>query len=110
MMRNPIYILAPLLCILFCLSGCQEKKVYRIGVSQCSSDDWRNKCNDEILREMMFHPEASVEIRSGEDSNGKQTSDIRYFIKNHFDIIICAPNEADAITPVIKGPMMPAYL
>ncbi len=102
MMRNPIYILAPLLCILFCLSGCQEKKVYRIGVSQCSSDDWRNKCNDEILREMMFHPEASVEIRSGEDSNEKQTSDIRYFIENHFDIIICAPNEADAITPVIK--------
>ena len=29
-------------------SACQEKRIYKIGVSQCSSDDWRNKCNEEI--------------------------------------------------------------
>ena len=57
--------------------------------------------NDEILREIMFHPEAVVEIRSAEDSNDKQIADIKYFTDNHFDIIIAAPNEADAITPVI---------
>lgn len=73
-----------------------------MGVSQCSSDDWRTKCNDEIRREIIFHPEASVEIRSADDSNEKQIADIRYFMDNHFDIIIAAPNEADAITPIIK--------
>jgi len=58
--------------------------------------------NEEIQREIMFHPEATVEIRSADDSNEKQIADIRYFADNGFDIIIAAPNEADAITPVIE--------
>ncbi|MGN1265951.1 MAG: substrate-binding domain-containing protein, partial [Muribaculaceae bacterium] len=88
--------------IFLALSGCREKHIYKIGVSQCSSDDWRNKCNEEIYREIMFHPEAQVEIRSADDNNEKQIADIRYFVENGFDIIIAAPNEADAITPIIK--------
>lgn len=82
--------------------SCKEETKYRIGVSQCSNDDWRTKMNEEIQREIMFHPEATVEIRSADDSNEKQIADIRYFVDNGFDIIIAAPNEADAITPVIK--------
>lgn len=82
--------------------SCRETRTYRIGVSQCSQDDWRSKMNDEINREIMFHPEAVVEIRSADDSNEKQISDIRYFKDNGFDIIIAAPNEADAITPIIE--------
>ncbi|MBD5269366.1 MAG: substrate-binding domain-containing protein [Bacteroides sp.] len=78
------------------------KRHYRIGVSQCSSDDWRNKMNEEIEREILFHPEAEVEIRSAEDSNARQIADIRHFMDNGFDLIIAAPNEADAITPIIK--------
>lgn len=82
--------------------SCKEETKYRIGVSQCSNDDWRTKMNEEIQREIMFHPEATVEIRSAYDSNEKQIADIRYFADNGFDIIIAAPNEADAITPVIE--------
>lgn len=82
-------------------SGRPEPQL-RIGVSQCSSDDWRNKMNSEILREIMFHPEADVEIRSADDNNDKQIADIRYFAENGFDIIIAAPNQADALTPVIS--------
>lgn len=58
--------------------------------------------NDEILREVMFQPNVLVEIRSADDNNKKQIEDIRYFMENHFDIIIAAPNEADSITPIIK--------
>lgn len=100
-MKNRFLLLA-WCCLSLLLAGCQEKRVYRIGVSQCSSDDWRNKCNEEIYREMIFHPDAEVEIRSAEDSNTRQIADIRYFAENGFDIIIVAPNEADAITPIIK--------
>lgn len=97
--KTIIFFLISILCI---FSACQPKKTYRIGVSQCSSDDWRAKCNAEILREIMFHPEATVEIRSAEDSNERQIADIRYFMDQGFDIIIAAPNEADAITPIIQ--------
>ena len=84
------------------LVGCSEDEHYRIGISRCSQDDWRTKMNDEIYREIMFHPEADVEISSADDSNEKQIADIRYFLDNDFDIIIAAPNEADAITPIIE--------
>ena len=100
-MKNRFLLLA-WCCLSLLLAGCQERRVYKIGVSQCSSDDWRNKCNEEIYREMIFHPDARVEIRSAEDNNEKQIADIRYFADNGFDIIIVAPNEADAITPIIK--------
>ena len=86
----------------FLLAGCGEKKIYRIGVSQCSSDDWRSKMNDEMSREIMLHDNAEIEIRSADDSSEKQIADIRYFADNGFDIIIAAPNEAAPLTPVIK--------
>lgn len=84
------------------LFSCHKEKGYRIAISQCSDDDWRHLLNEQIEREMMFHPEATVEIRSADDSSAKQIEDIRYFMDNGFDIIIAAPNEADSLTPVIS--------
>lgn len=101
LMKRPLLIPLLAMACLLCAS-CHREKTYRIGVSQCSADDWRNKMNEEIMREMMFHPEATVEIRSADDSNEKQIADIKYFRDNGFDIILAAPNEANAITPVIK--------
>lgn len=104
-LRPRIKLFLTLLLILLAIdfSGCKDKNTttYRIGVSQCSDDDWRAKMNDEILREMMFHDDAVVEIRSADDSSEKQIADIKYFADNGFDIIIAAPNEADALTPTI---------
>ena len=91
-----IFILSLLLC------ACTQEKVYKIGVSQCSQDDWRAKMNEEIYREMMYHEDAIVEIRSADDSNEKQIADIKYFVGNGFDIVIIAPNEAEALTPKVK--------
>lgn len=90
------------LTLILTLCCCTESKIYKIGVSQCSQDDWRMKMNDEINREIMFHEDAVVEIRSADDSNAKQIDDIKYFVENGFDIIIVSPNEAAALTPIIK--------
>ncbi|MDE7410356.1 MAG: substrate-binding domain-containing protein [Muribaculaceae bacterium] len=95
-------LLLSLCCILTILFGCNEEKVYKIGVSQCSQDDWRMKMNDEIQREIMYHEDATVEIRSADDNSLKQIDDIHYFVKNGFDIIIVSPNESATLTPVIK--------
>ncbi|MCM1078187.1 MAG: substrate-binding domain-containing protein [Bacteroidales bacterium] len=102
-----------LLAFLLTMSGCKEEKTYRIGVSQCSLDDWRSKLNDEIQREIMFHDDAVVEIRSAGDDSRKQIEDIRYFADNMFDILIVAPNEAESLTPIIKdvyGKGMPVII
>ncbi|MDE7412617.1 MAG: substrate-binding domain-containing protein [Muribaculaceae bacterium] len=95
----------PALILLILLGSCGRKEGshrYRIGISQCSDDDWRQKMNREIEREVMIHPEVEVEIRSADDNNEKQIADIDYFLKNKFDLLIVAPNEAEALTPVIK--------
>jgi ABC-type sugar transport system substrate-binding protein len=102
--NEPMHRILPLaLCLLLLsgLSGCHRDKVYRIGISQCSQDDWRTKMNDEINREIMLHKDAVVEIRSADDSSARQIDDIRYFVQNGFDILIVSPNEAAALTPVI---------
>ncbi len=76
---------------------------YSIGVSQNSYDDWREKLNDEILREMIFHDDVKVEILSADDNSEKQIEDIRYFMDADFDIIIVSPREAVALTPIITA-------
>lgn len=88
--------------LLMLAAACTQPHRYRIGVSQCSSDDWRSKMNAEIQREAMVHEDVEVEIRSANDDNAKQIADIKYFADNNFDIIIAAPNEAKAITPAIR--------
>lgn len=96
--------LYPLFLFLIILSACSSKpeKIYKIGVSQCSEDEWRDKMNNEMRREMLFHDDAEIEIVSADDSNEKQIADIQSFIDRNFDVIIVAPNEAEALTPIIK--------
>lgn len=94
--------LLAILLLVALAGGCKEHHKFKIGVSQCSSDDWRSKMNEEIMREAMFHDNVEVEIRSADDSNDKQIADLDYYVQNDFDIIIVAPNEADALTPKIK--------
>lgn len=61
--------------------------------------------NKEIRREALFYPGVEVDIRSANDDNRKQTEDIERFIRRKVDLIVVAPNEAEAITPVIEKHM-----
>lgn len=87
--------------IIFVSSCREENKTFKVGVSQCSAEKWRWQTNDEILRELMFHPDLDVEIRCADDNNSKQIADIQYFIDNGFDIIIANPNEEQALSPIL---------
>lgn len=87
----------------FCSCGHQEQQTrYRIGVSQCSDDAWRTKFNEELNRELLFHPSYTLEIRSAGDDNERQAADIDYFIGQQVDLIIVAPNEAAELTPAVS--------
>lgn len=83
------------------LCSCGGGSHYRIGVSQPSSDAWRSQMNDEIRREILFHDDAEVEIRSADDDNETQIADIRHFMEQGFDLIIVSPNEGEALSPVL---------
>lgn len=100
-MKN--YLLLSILCLAGILMSCTQKPTrYRIGVSQCSDDEWRHKMNNEIVREALFYDGVEVEIRTAKDNNRNQIADIKYFIDKKVDLLIVAPNEAAAITPVVE--------
>ena len=100
-MKN--YLLLSILCLAGILMSCTQKHTrYRIGVSQCSDDEWRYKMNNEIVREALFYDGVEVEIRTAKDNNRNQIADIKYFIDKKVDLLIVAPNEAAAITPVVE--------
>lgn len=84
------------------LSCDKEVKKFYIGVSQCSTDYWRETANLEMLREAAFLEDLEVEIRSVDDNSEKQCQDIEYFIKKGVDLLVVSPNEADALTPVVE--------
>lgn len=94
--------LTVLAAMTFFCSCASEQTKYHIGFSQCSDDEWRQQLNGEFLREMLFHPEAEVEILSADDNSAKQIADIERFINQKVDALIVAPNEAGAITPVVE--------
>lgn len=102
---NRLYnlLIIPILCLL--LTSCSQKEnatAYRIGVSQCSDDAWRTKLNEEMQRELLFHPEISLEVRSADDDNERQAADIDYFIDKKVDLLIVSPNEAAKLTPAVS--------
>lgn len=100
-MKSHIFAFLSIVC--FLVSSCSEAgKHYYIGVSQCSDDDWRAKMNAEIAREAMFYDGVSVEFRLADDDNSRQTADIDYFLENGVDLLIVAPNEAEAVTPAVE--------
>lgn len=103
-MKMPLHIKYVLLLILCAaLSACKRSDSrYVIGVSQCSSDEWRQKMNDEMLREALFYKNVRLDIRTAHDDNKRQAVQIDSLAAAGVDIIIAAPSEAEALTPAIE--------
>lgn len=102
-MKHLVYAWIGGICLLLLSVACSRKEAdYTIAVSQCSEDDWRAQMNKEILREALFYPGVNVEVYQAHDDNVHQIKDIETLIERKVDLLIVAPNEAEAITPVIE--------
>lgn len=98
-----VYLLLTLLSLFGLATSCaRHEPRFRIGVSQCSDDEWRHQMNNEMLREALFYDEVEIDIRTVKDDNARQIEDIRNFIEEGVDLLVVAPNEAAPITPVVE--------
>lgn len=98
-MRNIIVILFAALAV---LTGCSPRQPqYRIGVSQCLDDAWRQKMNYEMERELLLHPDMVLSRRIAYGSNELQCAQIDSFIAERVDLLIVSPNEAEAVKPAV---------
>lgn len=101
-MKKTIHIIVLLFVAVLLLVACtgNERKV--VAVSQCSMDEWRDQMNEEMRREAFFHTDLNVEYHSTADNSEEQIKDIESFIERKVDLIVVAPNEEEALRPVIE--------
>ena len=93
-----------IIMILGLLAGCGRGSdvKYRIGVSQCSGDYWREKTNLDLRAELLNHPDVELDIRNADNDSRRQQEDVRYFIDNDYDLIILAPNESEPLVNIVR--------
>ncbi len=84
------------------LSACSEsEKKYRIGVSQCSEDIWREKQNSELRMAAYFHEDVDLHFAAAYDSDERQVQQIDSLVNLGIDLLIVAPNQVSTISPAI---------
>ena len=88
--------------LLALLASCsQDAKKYRIGVSQCSDDIWRDKQNSELKIGAYFHDNVELRFAAAFDSDERQIQQIDSLVETGIDLLIVAPNQVSTISPAI---------
>jgi len=96
------FFLLTIIVIAAMLTSCAGGKVkYRIGVSQCSDDIWRNKQNAELRMGAYFHDNVELKFAAAYDSDERQVQQIDSLVNDGIDLLIVAPNQVQTISPAI---------
>lgn len=83
------------------VSCSKSEKTYKIAVSQCSEDIWRNKLNEELKMGTYVHNNVELSFASADGSDEKQIEQIHQFMKDGMDLLIVAPNQIATVSPAI---------
>ena len=98
-MRQRFFYLFVLATLLVSCSGGKVK--YRIGISQCSADIWRDKQNAELRMGAYFHDNVELKFAAAYDSDERQVQQIDSLVNSGIDLLIVAPNQVQTISPAI---------
>ncbi len=91
-----------LLLLVVSLAACSgKKKKYRIAVSQCSQDIWRDKLNEELRMSTYLYDNVDLQLASADDNDQRQVEQINQFVDDKVDLLIVAPNQMITVTPAI---------
>lgn len=98
MSKNSLFIFGIALLFVSCVGG---KEKYRIGVSQCSVDVWRDKQNAELRMGAYFHNNVELKFAAAYDSDERQVQQIDSLVDSGIDLLVVAPNQVRTISPAI---------
>ncbi len=99
-MRKTLFFIIVLAAMLASCSGGEAR--YRIGVSQCSDDIWRDKQNAELRMGAYFHDNVELKFAAAYDSDERQVQQIDSLVSDGIDLLIVAPNQVRTISPAIE--------
>lgn len=92
------FVMLPCLCLLM---SCQQHR-YRIGVSQCSNDGWRQKANREIKIGQYQYSNVDVVFASAENDGRRQVAQIDSMVVDGVDLLVVSPSDAKTVAPAIE--------
>ena len=98
MQKLNLYLIIILIALTSCSSG---GKHYKIGISQCSADIWREKQNAELRMGAYLQDNVELRFAAAYDSDERQIEQIDSLIKSGIDLLIVAPNQVATISPAI---------
>lgn len=104
MKNKHLFIILIIVGVAAMLTSCTDRtRTYKVGVSQCSDDSWRQKMNKEMAREAAVHS-ANVELhfRSAGNDSKRQIRQIDSLINEGINLLIVSPNESKELTPIIE--------
>ena len=93
------------LLFLFCLVviglGCQtpaEKKIYKIGFSQCTGgDEWRRVMLNDMNRALALYPDFQLLYKDAANNTSIQMTQINELMRQDIDLLIISPNETSPV-------------
>ncbi|MBU1822395.1 MAG: substrate-binding domain-containing protein, partial [Bacteroidetes bacterium] len=93
--------------MLFTLSlfSCKTENTttYVIGFSQClDNDEWRRTMLREMERELAFHPNVQMIMKSAGGNSAIQAIQIQELMDQKVDLLIVTPLEVKPLTPIIE--------
>ncbi len=98
-----LYILFSLLISLL-IVGCESApERFTIGVSQFSNDNWREQINREMVQEIPFYEDMSLDFKLANGDNELQREQIEEFIEQGVDMLIVIAGVESYITPTIEA-------
>lgn len=92
------FVMLSCLCLLM---SCQQHR-YRIGVSQCSNDGWRQKANREIKIGQYQYSNVDVVFASAENDCQRQVAQIDSMVADGVDLLVVSPSDTKTVAPAIE--------
>ena len=98
-----------LLTLLVCaaLAGCApvpSEPVYRIGFSQCTTDDaWRRAMRAGMEQELSFHPNVQFQMLDAHNNSDLQQQQVRELIRQRVDLLLISPNQSGPLTALTEA-------
>ena len=92
-----------LVLIIFLGTQATKAKKYKIGFSQCTTDNLWRKTQMRLMEiEMAFYPDLTMVVKDANDNTEKQITQIEEFLNDKVDLLIVSPNESAPIAPVVE--------
>lgn len=102
-MKLRLAILAILLACCSCAETEHKSTTYKIGVSQCADDMWRQITMIQMEAEITKHPDITLVSKIAKNNTQEQVKQIRELLDEGVNLLIVSPNElTESITDVTE--------